>query len=138
MPTYEYECRQCRHRFELFQSITEDPVKVCPKCRKSSVRRLFGGGLGIIFKGSGFYTTDYKRSSSVTGGNGSSRSRSTGDSGSAEAGDRGDRGDRDRGDRGSGEHGNGDRGDRSAGEPGAGATKETKSTSPDGGKTSKS
>ena len=119
MPTYEYECRQCRHRFELFQSITEDPVKVCPKCRKSSVRRLFGGGLGIIFKGSGFYTTDYKRSSSVTGGNGSSRSRSTGDGGSAEAGNR-------------------DRGDRSAGEPGAGATKETKSTSPDGGKTSKS
>ena len=132
MPTYEYECRQCRHRFELFQSITEDPVKVCPKCRKSSVRRLFGGGLGIIFKGSGFYTTDYKRSSSVTGGNGSSRSRSTGDGGSAEAGEHGnrDRGDRDRGDR--------DRGDRSAGEPGAGAAKETKPTSPDGGKPSKS
>jgi putative FmdB family regulatory protein len=74
MPTYDYECRQCQHRFELFQSITEDPVKVCPKCGKKSVRRLVGGGLGIIFKGSGFYTTDYKRSSALTSGNGSSRS----------------------------------------------------------------
>jgi putative FmdB family regulatory protein len=74
MPTYEYECRQCRHKFELFQSITEEPVKRCPKCGKNAARRLFGGGLGIIFKGSGFYTTDYKRSGAVTGGNGSSRS----------------------------------------------------------------
>jgi putative FmdB family regulatory protein len=79
MPTYEYECKQCRHRFELFQSITEDPVKVCPNCGKKTVRRLFGGGLGIIFKGSGFYTTDYKRSSAVSGGNGSSPSKSSGD-----------------------------------------------------------
>ena len=78
MPTYEYECRSCKHRFEEFQSITEEPIKKCPKCGKS-VRRLFGGGMGIIFKGSGFYTTDYKRSSVVTGssavsgGNGSSK-----------------------------------------------------------------
>jgi len=79
MPTYEYECRQCRHRFELFQSITEEPVKRCPKCGKNAARRLFGGGLGIIFKGSGFYTTDYKRSGAVTGGNGSSRSAGSGD-----------------------------------------------------------
>jgi putative FmdB family regulatory protein len=79
MPTYDYECRQCQHRFELFQSITEDPVKTCPKCGKKTVRRLFGGGLGIIFKGSGFYTTDYKRSSAVSGGNGSSRAKSSGE-----------------------------------------------------------
>jgi putative FmdB family regulatory protein len=72
MPTYDYECRSCHHTFEAFQSIKEEPLKKCPKCGKS-VRRLFGGGLGIIFKGSGFYTTDYKRSSAVTGGNGSSR-----------------------------------------------------------------
>ena len=72
MPTYEYECRSCKHRFEEFQSITDEPIKKCPKCGKA-VRRLFGGGMGIIFKGSGFYTTDYKRSSAVTGGNGSSR-----------------------------------------------------------------
>jgi putative FmdB family regulatory protein len=72
MPTYEYECRSCKHRFEEFQSITDEPIKKCPKCGKA-VRRLFGGGMGIIFKGSGFYTTDYKRSSAVTGGNGSSK-----------------------------------------------------------------
>ena len=74
MPTYEYECRTCKHRFEEFQNINDDPIKICPKCGKS-VRRLFGGGMGIIFKGSGFYTTDYKRSSAVTGGNGSSKSK---------------------------------------------------------------
>ena len=75
MPTYDYECRSCKHTFEVFQSIKDGPIKKCPKCGKS-VRRLFGGGMGIIFKGSGFYTTDYKRSSAVTGGNGSSRSES--------------------------------------------------------------
>jgi putative FmdB family regulatory protein len=74
MPTYDYECRSCHHTFEAFQSIKEEPLKKCPKCGKG-VRRLFGGGMGIIFKGSGFYTTDNKRSSAVTGnGNGSSRS----------------------------------------------------------------
>ncbi|MBN1837913.1 MAG: zinc ribbon domain-containing protein [Spirochaetales bacterium] len=77
MPTYEYECRHCHHRFEQFQSITEDPIKRCPKCGRNSLRRLFGGGLGIIFKGSGFYTTDYKRSSAVTSGNGKSRPKSS-------------------------------------------------------------
>jgi len=75
MPTYEYECRHCGHRFEEFQSINDKPVSRCPKCGKG-VRRLFGGGLGIIFKGSGFYTTDYKHSSAV-GGNGSSRGKDT-------------------------------------------------------------
>jgi putative FmdB family regulatory protein len=78
MPTYEYECKSCKHRFEEFQSITDEPIKKCPRCGKA-VRRLFGGGMGIIFKGSGFYTTDYKRSSALSGpatgggGNGSSR-----------------------------------------------------------------
>jgi len=74
MPTYEYECRSCKHRFEEFQNINDDPIKICPKCGKP-VRRLIGGGLGIIFKGSGFYITDYKRSTAVTGGNGSSKSK---------------------------------------------------------------
>jgi putative FmdB family regulatory protein len=74
MPTYEYECRHCKYRFEEFQSINDEPIKTCPKCGKA-VRRLFGGGMGIIFKGSGFYTTDYKRSSAVTGGNGSAKKK---------------------------------------------------------------
>lgn len=62
MPTYEYECDKCGNRFERFQSITADPLKRCPKCR-SKIRRVFGGGAGIIFKGSGFYTTDYRKDS---------------------------------------------------------------------------
>ncbi|MBN1696252.1 MAG: zinc ribbon domain-containing protein [Spirochaetales bacterium] len=62
MPTYEYECKECRFRFEKFQSIKDEPLSVCPKC-KGSLRRLIGSGLGIIFKGSGFYSTDYKKSS---------------------------------------------------------------------------
>ena len=62
MPTYEYECRKCGHRFDKFQSIMADPVKTCPKCR-GKVARVVSGGAGIIFKGSGFYQTDYKKSS---------------------------------------------------------------------------
>ena len=59
MPTYEYECTSCGHRFEKFQSITAAPVRRCPNCGKK-VKRLFGRGGGLIFKGSGFYTTDYR------------------------------------------------------------------------------
>lgn len=60
MPTYEYECRNCQHKFELYQSITAKPITRCPKCKKAKVRRLIGRGAGIIFKGSGFYQTDYR------------------------------------------------------------------------------
>ena len=60
MPTYEYECQKCQHRFDLFQSIKAAPLKTCPKC-KGKVQRLIGGGSGIIFKGSGFYENDYKK-----------------------------------------------------------------------------
>lgn len=59
MPTYEYECRRCGHRFERFQSMTDEPVKRCPECR-GKVNRLLSGGAGFIFKGSGFYATDYR------------------------------------------------------------------------------
>ena len=62
MPTYAYECRKCGHQFEQFQSITAAPLKTCPKC-KGKVARLLTAGSGIIFKGSGFYQTDYKKSS---------------------------------------------------------------------------
>jgi putative FmdB family regulatory protein len=60
MPTYEYECSKCGHEFELFQSIKEAPKKTCPECR-GRVKRLLGTGAGIIFKGSGFYSTDYRK-----------------------------------------------------------------------------
>ncbi|MBU4201266.1 MAG: zinc ribbon domain-containing protein [Verrucomicrobia bacterium] len=59
MPTYEYECKQCRKTFDVFQNITAKPLKQCPVC-KGKVRRLIGKGAGIIFKGSGFYQTDYR------------------------------------------------------------------------------
>ena len=61
MPTYEYECLSCNHTFEVFQSMSDEPLKKCPKCGKK-IRRLIGGGVGIIFKGSGFYVTDNKSS----------------------------------------------------------------------------
>jgi putative FmdB family regulatory protein len=60
MPTYEYICTKCGHEFEAFQSINEPPVKSCPKC-KGKVERKISGGAGLIFKGSGFYITDYKK-----------------------------------------------------------------------------
>jgi len=60
MPTYEYICNKCQHEFEQFQSMKARPVRKCPKCGKLSVQRLIGAGAGIIFKGSGFYQTDYR------------------------------------------------------------------------------
>lgn len=60
MPTYEYACDACRHRFEQFQPITAKPVKKCPKCGKLKVKRLISSGAGFLFKGSGFYQTDYR------------------------------------------------------------------------------
>lgn len=60
MPTYDYKCNACEHRFEKFQSITSDPVRMCPVCGEKKVLRLLTGGSGLIFKGSGFYITDYK------------------------------------------------------------------------------
>jgi len=57
MPTYEYECKSCTHRFEAFQTMSDSPLKDCPECGKE-VRRLIFGGTGVIFKGSGFYVTD--------------------------------------------------------------------------------
>ena len=63
MPTYDYECDACEHTWELFQRISEDPVKACPECKKKKARRLFGTGAAIMFKGSGFYETDYRSDS---------------------------------------------------------------------------
>ncbi len=62
MPTYEYVCRDCGYQFEAFQSITAEPLTDCPRCN-GKVERKISGGSGLIFKGSGFYETDYKKTS---------------------------------------------------------------------------
>jgi len=66
MPTYDYKCESCGHLFEYFQPMTDDPLKTCPDCGKDQLKRLIGGGMGIIFKGSGFYVNDAKKSSSTS------------------------------------------------------------------------
>lgn len=63
MPTYEYQCAACGHAFEEFQSITAKPLRLCPKCGRRKLKRLIGSGAGVIFKGSGFYQTDYRSES---------------------------------------------------------------------------
>lgn len=86
MPTYEYKCDACGNRFEKFQSITAAPVRKCPRCGKNKVRRLIGTGAGLIFKGSGFYITDYRdksyadKAKAESGGGSSSDDKSTSDS----------------------------------------------------------
>lgn len=80
MPTYDYACEDCGHEFETFHSMNADPLKDCPACGKPTLKRLMGLGAGIIFKGTGFYETDYKKKS------GSSESKSEGASGGCGAG----------------------------------------------------
>lgn len=67
MPTYEYICQNCGKTFEVFQSMKDAPLKTCPRCKKSRVKRLVGRGAGVIFKGSGFYENDYRRAPAKPG-----------------------------------------------------------------------
>jgi putative FmdB family regulatory protein len=92
MPTYDYECTACGHTFEEFQSIKAEALKECPKCR-GALRRVLGAGAGFIFKGSGFYITDYTRSKdykekskSESGGSGSGGAPATKDGAKTEGG----------------------------------------------------
>ncbi|MEX0669379.1 MAG: FmdB family zinc ribbon protein [Pirellulales bacterium] len=85
MPTYDYLCDGCGHAFELFQSMTDSVKKTCPKCKKPKLRRLIGAGGAIVFKGSGFYKTDYRSESykkgaaADSGGDGGKKSGSAAD-----------------------------------------------------------
>jgi len=63
MPTYDYRCEACGHEMELFQNISEAPKRKCPACKKSKLKRMIGGGAGFLFRGSGFYLTDYRSES---------------------------------------------------------------------------
>lgn len=77
MPTYEYACPKCGHQFETFQSMKDEPLQKCPKCKKTGLKRLLGTGAGLIFKGSGFYITDYKKSGSSGAESKASESKSS-------------------------------------------------------------
>lgn len=76
MPTYDYVCDACQHEFELFQSIKENAKRKCPKCGKLKLRRLFGTGAAIVFKGSGFYQTDHRSESYRKGAEADKKARS--------------------------------------------------------------
>lgn len=86
MPTYDYECDACGHRFELFQSISAEPETKCPECKKKKLRRLIGTGAAVVFKGSGFYQTDYRSDSYKKSAAADSKSTSS-DSGSGSKSD---------------------------------------------------
>ncbi len=77
MPTYDYECTKCGHSFDAFQSMSDDPLVKCPGCGKNGLKRLIGGGLGLIFKGSGFYVTDSRTGGNGRGGSSNGGSEST-------------------------------------------------------------
>ena len=77
MPTYEYKCGNCDHLMEVFQSITASPKKKCPECGKLKLQRLMGLGSGVIFKGGGFYETDYRSESYKKGAEGEKKASET-------------------------------------------------------------
>lgn len=79
MPTYEYVCTKCGHELEAFQSMKDESLKKCPACGRRTLRRKVGGGAGLIFKGSGFYITDYKKSAGKKSESGG-EAKSSGDS----------------------------------------------------------
>ena len=77
MPTYDYRCDKCEHTWEMFQSITAEPEKKCPECGAKKARRVIGPGAGIIFKGSGFYQTDYRSDSYKKGAEADKKAKDT-------------------------------------------------------------
>lgn len=93
MPTYDYICDKCQHTWEEFQSITSEPTKKCPACGKKKARRRIGPGAGIIFKGSGFYQTDYRSDAYKQSADADAKkSSSSSDSGSKDSGGKSDAG----------------------------------------------
>ena len=104
MPTYEYQCAACGHELEEFQSMSAKPLRKCPQCGKNKLQRLIGGGAGLIFKGSGFYQTDYRsenykqgaKAEAPAGSAGKSSESSGNSSGSSGAADSGTKPDKDK------------------------------------------
>ena len=93
MPTYDYRCDACGHQLEVFQSITASPKRKCPACGSMKLKRVIGPGAGVIFKGSGFYETDYRSDSYKAGAKADKESSSSGDEKSKKKKSSGDAGD---------------------------------------------
>ena len=93
MPTYDYRCDACGHELEVFQSITASPKRKCPACGSMKLKRVIGPGAGVIFKGSGFYETDYRSDSYKAGAKADKESSSSGDEKSKKKKSSGDAGD---------------------------------------------
>ncbi|MGC1276200.1 MAG: zinc ribbon domain-containing protein [Planctomycetaceae bacterium] len=90
MPTYDYRCKACSHKWEEWQSITAPATKKCPECRKAKAERVIGAGAGLLFRGSGFYITDYrsdsyKKAAKADSGSGGAKSESKSDGKKSEA-----------------------------------------------------
>jgi putative FmdB family regulatory protein len=85
MPTYDYECDNCNHAFELFQTISEPLKRKCPECGKRRLRRLIGAGAAVVFKGSGFYQTDYRSESYKKSAKAEKKAQTEGSTGKSEA-----------------------------------------------------
>ncbi len=88
MPTYDYVCKACEHQFEQFQSMTASALRKCPECGKLQLKRLIGSGGGLIFKGSGFYITDYRSKEYQSAAEADKSSSSSSDSGSKDGSDK--------------------------------------------------
>ncbi len=84
MPNYDYRCKSCGHEFEVFQNMNDAPLKECPNCKKE-IERLIGAGAGLIFRGSGFYITDYKNKKSVPETKNKSETKKTNSKGSSKS-----------------------------------------------------
>lgn len=89
MPTYEYRCGACGHAFERFQRMSDDPVSTCPECGEEEAERLISPGGGLVFRGSGFYATDYRDSGPGSGEGGAEGGGGSGDEGAGDGGDAG-------------------------------------------------
>lgn len=77
MPTYEYKCENCGYQFDIIQSMKDTPLTECPECHKNKLKKLISGGAGLIFKGTGFYLTDYKKATSADSTSKKSESKTT-------------------------------------------------------------